>query len=77
MQGGFGLPFDIVGRPKGNDPSPEAGATVRSPGRYFDTFKIPLLQGRNFTEQDNGSAPGVVIINETHGQKVSGRKAIH
>ena len=31
---------------------------------YFDVFKVPVLRGRNFTEQDNGSAPGVVIINE-------------
>jgi predicted permease len=31
---------------------------------YFNTFEIPLLRGRMFTEQDNGSAPGVVVINE-------------
>lgn len=31
---------------------------------YFDTLKIPLLRGRTFTEQEDGSSPGVVIINE-------------
>ncbi len=65
MQGGFGLPFDIVGRPKGNDPFTGGGGYRSISWKYFDTFKIPLLQGRNFTEQDNGSAPRVVIINES------------
>jgi putative ABC transport system permease protein len=64
MQGGFGLPFDIVGRPKGKDPFTGGGGYNSISWRYFDTFKIPLLRGRNFTVQDNGSAPGVVIINE-------------
>ena len=64
MQGGFGLPFDIVGRPKGNDPFTGGGGYNSISWKYFDTFKIPLLRGRNFTERDNGSAPGVVIINE-------------
>ena len=65
MQGGFGLPFDIVGRPKGNGPFTGGGGYRSISWKYFDTFKIPLLRGRNFTEQDNGSAPGVVIINES------------
>jgi putative ABC transport system permease protein len=34
-----------------------------TPG-YFDVLGIPLLRGRDFTSADNGSAPGVVIINE-------------
>ncbi|MGB9512534.1 MAG: ABC transporter permease, partial [Candidatus Acidiferrum sp.] len=34
-----------------------------SPG-YFDVFKIPILSGRAFTEQDNEAAPPVVLINE-------------
>jgi predicted permease len=31
---------------------------------YFNTFKIPLLRGREFTERDDASQPGVVIINQ-------------
>lgn len=35
-----------------------------SPG-YFRTMQIPLLSGREFTDQDNSSAPLVAVINET------------
>lgn len=65
LNGGFGLPFDIVGRPKGNVPFTGAGGYVNVSWNYFNTFKVPLLRGRMFTEQDNGASPGVVIINET------------
>jgi len=64
LEGGFGVPFDIVGRPKGDSPSTGGGGYYSVSWRYFDTFKIPLLRGRSFTEHDDGSAPGVVIINE-------------
>jgi putative ABC transport system permease protein len=64
LQGGFGVPFDIVGRPKGNRPSTGGGGYSSVSWTYFDTFKIPLLRGRQFTENDDGSTPGVVIINE-------------
>jgi predicted permease len=63
LQGGFGLPFDIVGRPKGNDPSTGGGGYFPVSWSYFDTFQVPILRGRNFTERDDGAAPGVVIIN--------------
>jgi putative ABC transport system permease protein len=32
---------------------------------YFHTMRIPLLQGRYFSERDNKDAPRVAIINET------------
>jgi macrolide transport system ATP-binding/permease protein len=35
-----------------------------APG-YFDTLKIRLLRGRDFTRFDTASAPPVVIVNET------------
>jgi putative ABC transport system permease protein len=65
LDGGFGLPFNIVGRPKGKEPFTGDGGYLTVSWNYFNTFKIPLLRGRMFTEQDNGSAPGVVLINET------------
>ena len=56
MQGGFGLPFDIVGRPKGKRPFTGGGGYNSISWRYFETFKIPLLRGRNFTEQEMAGA---------------------
>ena len=64
LQGGFGLPFNIVGRANGNDPTTGGAEYMSVSWSYFDVFQVPVLRGRNFTEQDNGSAPGVVIINE-------------
>ena len=34
-----------------------------SPG-YFEVFRIPILRGRDFTEEDDAAAPRVVLINE-------------
>jgi len=69
MEGGFGLPFDIVGRPKGNDPNTGGAGYLPIAWGYFDVFKVPLLRGRSFTEHDDGSAPGVVIINQAMATK--------
>ncbi len=33
--------------------------------RYFATLRIPLVRGRDFTDRDNDTAPGAVIINES------------
>jgi predicted permease len=64
LQGGYGLPFTVIGRPLTDGPFHGGGNwTTVSPG-YFDVFKIPLKRGRQFTERDNSGAPGVVIINE-------------
>ncbi len=63
MAGGFGMTFDIVGRPKGNSFTGGAGFYSTS-WSYFSTLKIPLLKGRSFTKQDDAAAPGVVLINQ-------------
>jgi putative ABC transport system permease protein len=65
LEGGYGLPFNVVGRPAaGKDPYHGGGGWVTvSPG-YFDVFKIPIRRGRAFTEFDHGGAQPVVIINE-------------
>jgi putative ABC transport system permease protein len=69
LEGGFGLPFIVVGRPLGKEEQTGgAGWMSTSPG-YFDVFRIPILRGRDFTDNDTGSAPGVVLINEAMAKK--------
>jgi len=64
------LPFVVSGRP------PEtltrtsslaftgfAGWTFVAP-EYFNVLRIPIIRGRDFTDRDTASAPGVVIINQ-------------
>ena len=62
LEGGYGLPFQIPGRPEGPTSKGGAGWTMVSAG-YFETFRIPVLRGRTFTERDD-SGPPVVIINQ-------------
>ena len=37
---------------------------------YFETMRVPLLGGRNFTESDNETAPPVAIVNQTMAKKL-------
>ena len=63
LQGGYGLPFIIVGRPL-EGPSHGGGRwTTISPG-YFEVFKIPIKRGRTLTDRDNSGSTPVVLINE-------------
>ena len=52
--------FDIEGQPK---PTLFVG-TPKIDAGYFNTMHIPLLAGRDFTEQDAASAPKVAVISE-------------
>lgn len=67
LEGGYGLPFRIVGRPlDANSQGPFHGGggwTTVSPG-YFDVFKIPVKRGRSFDDRDTSTSTPVVIINE-------------
>jgi predicted permease len=57
--------FRVEGQPipaPGNEPS----AVFRlSFPRYFETMRIPLEQGRDFTDRDDANAPRVAIVNQT------------
>ena len=65
----FGLPFTIVGRPQPDDKDmPDAGWTNISPG-YFQLFHIPLLRGRDFTQNDDAGAQPVAMINDAAARK--------
>jgi predicted permease len=64
LEGGYGLPFVIVGRPLTDGPFHGGGGWLTvSPG-YFEVFRIPVRRGRTFTERDTANAPPVAIINE-------------
>src|SRR6185436_6171948 len=63
LQGGYGLGFDIVGKPNAGG-NQGGGWNSISPG-YFEAFKIPMRRGRAFNERDDSRSTPVVIINET------------
>src|SRR5262249_15683892 len=58
-----GLPFQIPGRPEG-PASGGAAIWTRVSAGYFETFKVPVVRGRTFTEGDESGQSGL-IINET------------
>jgi putative ABC transport system permease protein len=65
LEGDFNsLPIIVVGRPLNGPSHGSARWMVVSPS-YFDVLKIPLLRGRFFNEDDQLSAPGAAIINQT------------
>jgi len=64
MAGGFGMTFDVVGRPKANSPFTGGAGFCSISYGYFTTLKIPLQRGRYFTKQDDTAAPGVAVINQ-------------
>jgi putative ABC transport system permease protein len=60
----WGWHFAIEGRPKPR-PGEEPGAVYRMVTLgYFSAMRLPLVRGRDLTEADNVTAPGVVIVNE-------------
>ncbi|HEX2099560.1 MAG TPA: FtsX-like permease family protein, partial [Candidatus Synoicihabitans sp.] len=63
---GFGVWVDGYVRKPGEDPTCEFA--IISP-RYFATMRIPLLAGRDFTDQDDAAAPDVAIVNQAFAQK--------
>ncbi len=69
LEGGYGLPFKIIGRPLDKGPFHGGGGwkTV-SPG-YFEVFKIRMVKGRTFNERDNAASTPVVIISEAMAKK--------
>ena len=76
----WGWPFVVEGRPKPRPgESPSAVYRMVTPG-YFAAMRLPLLRGRDVTEADNMTAPGVVIINQRaaseywHGEDPIGKR---
>ena len=64
LQNGYGLPFNIVGRPPGDEPFHGGGGWYTVSSSYFEVFNIPIKRGRTFRDTDDGRGMPVVIINE-------------
>ena len=72
--GGISMPFLIEGRPA-PPPARDTGSASEDQGQaaryfavtsgFFNTLKIAVLRGRDFTPQDTAAAPSVIIINQT------------
>ena len=60
----WGWTFAIEGRPKSRPgESPSAVYRMVTPG-YFAAMRLPIIRGRDVSNDDGVTAPGVVIINE-------------
>ena len=69
LEGGYELPFKIMGRALEKGPFHGGGGwkTV-SPG-YFEVFKIHIVRGRTFNDRDTATSTPVVIISEAMAKK--------
>jgi predicted permease len=72
----WGNDVSVEGFKKG--PDTDAGSRFNEVGPgYFRTLGVPLLAGREFTEQDRVGAPKVAIVNEAFAKKFGlGRDAV-
>ena len=62
------ISFEIEGRPqpKGQEHVAAIGVVT---ARFFETMKIPLMQGRTFDQRDQRKAPPVLVVNQSFAQK--------
>jgi putative ABC transport system permease protein len=64
LGGGVEQRLELEGRPRAEgEPAPPVLTLVIGP-EYFNTFRIPLRQGREFTAQDGRSGATHAIVNE-------------
>ena len=74
-RGGMTVPFRVIG---GGEETALGGVQAFynevSPG-FFDTMRVPVFQGRDFTDRDDENAPGVVIISETAARRYFGTES--
>jgi putative ABC transport system permease protein len=61
----MGMQFFIEGRPRPQPGQGQGAAYFAITPRYFETMRIPIQRGRDFTRNDSRTSPPVVIINKT------------
>ena len=66
--GGISLPIAVDGEPIEGAAGGESAVNIVAP-RFFETLATPVLRGREFTPDDNDSAPRVVIVNEAFARR--------
>ena len=71
--GAMGMQFKIQGRPA-PEPTPQGESQLNAAympitSNYFKTIKAPLLQGRDFDDNDTAAGTPVVIVNKTMAKK--------
>ncbi len=68
--GGPTTDFSIEGRPEPapGEPGRAAGTVLVTPG-YFETMRIPVIEGRSIEAPDQHDAPWVAVINEEAAQR--------
>jgi predicted permease len=52
------------------------GLTISVTPGYFETLRIPVVAGRDFTERDTADAPRVAIVSRSTARKLGGEQAI-
>jgi len=59
-------------KPNGLEPEQASYRRNTVGADYFRTMGVQVVQGRDFSDADSGSAPGVLIVNETFAKKYVG-----
>jgi len=67
--GGWAMEVTLEGRDAAASDPKLSAATFAVTPHYFHTMGIPLLQGRDFTEQDRGDAPLTLIVNQAFARR--------
>jgi len=62
------LPFDIMGRPAGQQDSDGDEQYIPITAHYFDAFRIPVITGRGFRLSDTHGSEPVVVVNQQFGR---------
>jgi predicted permease len=69
FEGGPGGSVEVPGQPARPGEDRQAYLNRVSPG-YFATMKIPMLDGREFREEDDSKAPSRIILNRTAAERL-------
>ena len=67
------LSFDIQGRESPTNGSVQDAAVFTASTEYFETLRIPLVEGRFFGESDRAGGEGVTVINQAMARRFWGR----